>query len=365
MDIVWEGILMILLIAIILIFIILSLLNFFQPKSSIYYYDNFASMAQSACTSSQLSSNQQFNSPNALIFQIYDDAACNSALTSSKSIFNSSAPYDSSAMENSYLLCYAAPGSSMPLSTGTQYYFASTATSSTTYSLEVNAASSQQTGQTFAYLSAFSYQNVLDVPDIQVNSTPTSASFLTLATNASGKSITFSSSPSYTFDITLYTNISSDFYISFGSCTKGPYNSPAGQVSFYNISDPCTSSFSAIGAEIQPTSTNAVPMTYQINITASENVNGSAGAHTGQGELALQCLNLPNSVKTGFIANQSITCKPIKCGAVSFALTDTSNRAFLGLYGGTYSTLGVQTGEGDLQIINPNTEIVQNTSLIP
>ncbi len=361
MDIVWEGILMILLIAIILIFIILSLLNFFQPKGSTYYYDNFAQMAQSACSSPQLSSNQQFDAPNALIFQIYDNSACNSALSADGGIFNSSTPYGGKTLENSYLLCYALPGSSNSLSTGTQYYFASTAPTGLIYSLTVNAAESQQTGQTFKYLSEFSEQNILDTPDIQVNAS-TSASFLTLSAP-----ITFNPppSPSYTFDIVLYTNVSSDFYISFGSCTKGPYASTAGSISYFNISNPCTSSFSSIGTEIETTSGNTEQMTYQINITAVENSNGATGPQTGQAALAQQCTNLPNAVKTGFIANQSITCKPITCSGTSFALVDTSNRVFLGLYGGTYSTLGVQSGEGDLQIINPNSEVVQSTGIIP
>ncbi len=361
MDIVWEGILMVLLIAIILIFVILSLLNFFQPKSSVYYYDNFVSMAQSACRSPQLSSNQQFNSPNALVFQVYDEPACNSLLLENTGIFNASTPYDSSTMENSYLLCYALPGSSGNIPTGSQYYFAYTSLGSPTYSLIVNAAASEETGQTFAYLSEYGEQNVLFVPDIQVNSSATSSSSIVLFANASGKPKTFYSN--YTFGITLYTNVSSDLYLSFGSCTKGPYSSPAGQVSIYNISGPCTSSFSSVGVAIQTASGSTVPMTYQVNITATEST--TSGPQTARGALAQQCLNLPSAVKQNYIVNHSITCKPIECGTNSFALTDTANKAFLGLYSGTYSTLGVESGVGDLQIINPNTEIVQNTTLIP
>ena len=150
-----------------------------------------------------------------------------------------------------------------------------------------------------------------------------------------------------------------------GYCSRGPYN--------YDLSKnevlpgaiaPCIDNFSSVGIQFYGTPVTPTPtaLSYQLNLSLA-NATLAAQALSA---LSQQCMNLNESISNGYINYNSVVCKPITCsnGGVSFPLTDTANRPFLGLYSGTYTSFGVEAGPGDLQIINPSNENVQSPLLI-
>jgi hypothetical protein len=378
MDIAWEGILMILLIAIILIFIIISLLNFFQPKGSLNYYNSFVSLADGACSSPQLGSNYQFNSPNALVFQLYDNSTCNNILAKYNStIFQGTYPYSSS-MTNDYLLCYATPtslGTSTIFSQG-QYYFSPGGTpQSAPYYLGFAPSNVYVAPTPNAELGAYSLQNELGMQDIQVNAScidngcSNFGAYFAYLYGPTGNQKAKTFSDAYSLYAGFYSNLSVSVGIFFsgpqGYCSRGPYNYDLSKNEVLPMAiSPCINNFSFVGIQFYGTTVTPTPaaISYQINFSL-ENTTLAAQALSA---LSQQCMNLNSSISSGYINYNSVICKPITCsnGGVSFPLTDTANRPFLGLYSGTYTSFGVIAGSGDLQIINPSNENVQSQLFI-
>ncbi len=343
MDLLLEGIMIAILMAVILIFVVSEYSAFFAPISSISYYKSFVGMADSACTSIQTASNVQFSSPQLFVFQMYDSGSCNSILSSNSYIF---APSSSvlSALDGNYDICYAniSNPSLFGISGGNQYYLKP----SNRYNIN------------FYYPSAYSILNSsnmsilpeLTTPGVEVNAT----SSFSIILNASSPV----NPNNYTFKLNEYSNTSISINIYFNgqiSCAASYSDLGEGLRSF-SISSPCQQKVNNLTMFVLLPNNHET--NYQFNITAVQNVNPSVSY------LSQQCNDLVPFVKNGIISNGSIVCEPVLCGGVSFYLSDQNNRPFLGLYGGSYTFLGVQSGVNDLQIVNSYPEQLLNGPLM-
>lgn len=342
---------MILLIAIILIFVILSLLNFFQPKSSFYYYNNVVAMAQGACTSTQGSTNLQFDNPNAVVFQIYDNATCDALLQSKPKMFSS--PFTPSAGSGGFQLCYAVLKGDTNL--GQQFYFSST------YTAPVYVLSPPLPYTVLPLYSGGKYGNQFSsygISGIGVNATRNDQTDTQLSLSASSSGTTMTFPLGYEFRLMFYSNVSSTVTLFYGnqgcqspveSYTQG---SPPLSLSFYN---PCTTGFSSVSILVQPvySGANQPAVSYEFNLSAQQSVFTQPLAEAA---LYDQCNGIPSAVSSGEFKNGTIVCSPITCGSTSLPLADTEDHVFEALFGGTYPFFGVEAGLSDLQILNPNSE---------
>ncbi len=350
---------MILLIAIVLIFIVLSLLNFFQPKGSLYYYDNFLSMAQGACYSTQSASNMQFNSnPNSAVFQIYDNATCDNALkTTSINMFSPSSPYDSSSLENNYDLCYG----QQSLSPNAEQYFYSSGIKPITYTFD---AEPPYSSGAVNYLTQFNPANRLGMPAISVTASANDQedTYLNYSTS---DNFQFTPINRFSFAFTYYANISSSVTLFFGqNCQFGPYSFVAGNSPLQISTGNCDSSFKSVEIQIQPNSDKPgqqPAINYQLNLTASSMASQVAAINN---VLFQQCMGLAAGAVGSGIEIGTVVCSPIKCGSTSFILSDTQDRPFLALFSETYPFLGVQAASSFLQIINPNSALLSPIPII-
>lgn len=354
---------MILLIAIILIFIILSLLNFFQPKGSFYYYTNLVAMAQGACTASQSATNTQFNSnPSAIVFQIYDNATCDKNITSNyMNIFSLTSPYDSSSLKNNYDICYAQQGSAQ----NPNQYFYSSGITPTVYTFKVG---QPYTSGAVNYLTAYQQLNNLGVPAVQVNASMNDQTDTNLnLTQYGGGTFTFTPGGGFSFTFTYYANVSSTINLFFGeNCQQGPYTFSASnkQPIKLSIGNACSSSFKSVSLQVQPnvvTPGQQPAIGYQFNLTAVSSTSQTNAINT---VLFQQCMGMGPEATNNEIVSGTVVCDPIKCGSTSFILADTQDRPFLALLSETYPFFGMQPALAYLQIIDPNSQLNVNSPVI-
>jgi hypothetical protein len=342
MDITLEGILIVIMMVVILYFIVSEYSAFFAPKSSLQYYNSLVGMADSACTSIQTASNVQFSSPQILVFQIYGSQACSSALSPRSYIFS---PTSSalSALQGNYDLCYATVSNptGLGVSSGSQYFFRQTSSGNVNFYLAKNNA--------FSGLGNLSEANSqLSSNGIEANISSISSIILTAVSSVIPQN--------YSFSLNQYSNRTVNvqvYFNGYSSCSLS-YSDLNGLKSLSFVS-PCQQTVNNVTILVTPVSNN--PTVYQANITANVNANPS------QKILSQQCAALPSLVNEGVISNGTIVCEPMLCGGQSFMLADQSNKPFLGLYGGSYTFLGVQSGVNDLQIVNSYSERLLNISL--
>jgi hypothetical protein len=323
---------------------------------------------QGACSSSQGSTNLQFNSPNAVIFQIYDNATCDSILENNPSIF--STPFvPSTGNIGEFQLCYGAltqKGTTNFVLTqelGSQYYFSSGIVIPVFSFSPVPPYDSNEIGVPSLYspLNNFSEEGISGVV---VNVTQNNPDYtqLTLDSPVSGGGeMSFSSG--YEFKLVFSSNVSSTVTLFFGnSCSQTgpisytPSNTPLGLTIF----SPCSTAFNSLSIDVQPVSTGQTQPVfhYEFNLTAQQPTYIQPQV---RGVLYNQCTVIPSLVSSGLVTNGSLTCSPIKCGSTSFILTDLQDRAFEALFGGTYNFFGFQSGLSYLQILNPNGEQISTS----
>ncbi len=345
MDLLLEGILIAIMMAIILFFVVYEYSAFFAPKSSISYYTSLVSMADSACTSIQTASNVQFSSPSIFVFQMYDTPACNSLLSSNNYIFSPNSAV-LSALNGNYDLCYAnvSSPSALGISSGNQYFLESSSNGNVNFYLpkEYAISGSGNMSDSVPY-------NQLSSSGIDVNS---SSSFSLILNSYSAVT-----PQNYTFNVQEYSNNSINLNVYFnGQSTCSLSYSRLNGLNSLSIVSPCHQKVYNITLSVEISGT--LETDYQANITAKSDSN-SAFLYLSQ-----QCTNLVPLVNKGFINNNSIVCQPISCGGNSFYLADQSNRPFLGLYDKSFTFLGVQSGIGDLQLVNSYSEQLINSSLM-
>ena len=345
MDLLLEGILIAIMMAIILFFLVSEYSAFFAPKSSISYFNSLSSMADSACTSIQTASGVQFISPKIFVFQMYDTPACNSLLGSNQYIFSPSSASLSS-LEGNYGLCYAniSSPSGLGVAAGNQYFLQAPTPGTISFYLPKKYSVSGSSN-----MSKYAIYNEIGMPGISVNS---SGPF-SLILDSPG-----SANPlNYSFYVNQYSNRSVDVAVYFNgeaSCSVS-YSNLKG-VHSLAVASPCQQGITNITISVGAAS--GATVNYQVNATAVPVSNPSSVY------LAQQCSGLVPLVNEGVIDNGSIICRPIMCGGTSFYLADQNNRPFLGLYGKSYSFLGVQSGINDLQIVNSYPEQLINSSLM-
>jgi len=344
MDLLLEGILIAIMMAIILFFVVYEYSAFFAPVSSISYYNSLVRMADSACTSIQTASNVQFSSPSIFVFQIYDTPSCNSTLSSNTYIFSPNSSVLSS-LNGNYDLCYATVSSpaALGISSGKQYFFEGSSNNNVNFFLSnVNAISNSSN------LSSNAINNQLDTGGVEVNSSKTFSIILTAQKPVNPQN--------YSFDLEEYSNTTINIAIYFNGETDCSRSySDLSSLKSLTLAPPCFQNVNNVTIQVSPTSD--VMANFQVNLTAVSNVNPS------QNYLSQQCTSLPGLVNRSIIKNGSIVCEPITCGGNSFMLTDQNNRPFLGLYGMSYTFLGVQSGVNDLQLVNSYSEQLLNSSL--
>ncbi len=342
MDLLLEGILIAIMIAIILIFVVYEYITFFAPKSSIGYYDSLVTMADSACTSIQTASNVQFSSPTIFVFQMYDPQACNSILSSNAYIFSPNSAVLSS-LNGNYDLCYAnvSNPAALGVSSGNQYFLKRSTNDYINfyYPKEYSIPKS----------SNMSSLSELNTAGVEVNSSSPFSVILNAysAVNPSN----------YTFNLNEYSNTSINLDVYFnGQTSCGVDYSNLYGVQSFSISSPCQQKVNNLTVSVLPSGSQET--NYQFNVTAKPDLSPTSSY------LSQQCTNLVSLVSRGVISNGSIVCQPIICGGNSFYLADQSNRPFLGLYGESFTFLGVQSGVNDLQIVNSYSEQLINSSLM-
>ena len=354
---------MFLLMAVILVFVVLSLSNFFKSQSSINSYKQFVSLAGGACTSPQSATNLQFNSPNAIVFQMYDNSTCDPILAANKNtIFSQSYPYSSS-LKNNFDLCYVLPGQAISgnniVSSGRQYYLNSSLSIINEYYLKPIASTYNSKNVVF-----LPYSDQLSMPALQVTANSADikdTSIVYYALNAS-KTATFSPN-TYSFDFYIYSNISGSVYLDFinagNTCQNIQETLSAGYPQHFTISPACNTAFQNVSVVFD---TAGKAIQYQINISATQ-YSGYAGS-SDISALSLQCMNLEPAFIGGLLKNQTLVCQPLTCGSTTFQLTNAVNRPFLGLVSGTYSFFEIQSGLSSLQIINNNNEYITKNTLM-
>lgn len=161
----------------------------------------------------------------------------------------------------------------------------------------------------------------------------------------------------YTFNLDQYSNTSINIEVYFnGEATCSVSRTDLQGVHSLSIVSPCQQNVTNVTVYVDIF--NSEMTDYQINMTAVSDVNPTSLF------LSQQCSSLPSLVNTGIITNGSIVCQPISCSGNSFYLADQNNRPFLGLYGGSYTFLGVQSGLNDLQLVNSYPENLLNSSLM-
>ena len=334
-----EMIGMVVMIAIILIVVIIYvLLPFISVKTSADFYNSLTSSAQSACTAPQTMSNINFNTPTALIFQIYDSPSCNPVLSANPSIFSNSTPVSTN-LENNYDLCYATVSNSpgLGISSGNQYYYSQKISGVSYFVLGPN-------NPPTAELSASSPINKLAVPAIEAN---TSSGRLSLVlVSATPINVT-----QYTFSLIQYANSSSEVNVYFNglaSCERSYSITPQ----FYSssITSPCEANVSNV--TVQVISVNGVAVEYQINFSADPISSVSSGLSI----LSQQCSNIIPAVKSGYIKNGSIMCAPIICGGSTFPISNPNQDPLLAIYGGSFTSLELTSGVSSILFINANPE---------
>lgn len=347
MDLLLEGILIAIMMAIILFFVVYEYSAFFAPVSSVSYYSSLVSMADSACTSIQTASNVQFSSPSIFVFQMYDTPACNSILSSNTYIFSPTSAVLSE-LNGNYDLCYAnvSDPTALGISSGNQYFLESSTKGNINFYLPKKYAISGSANMSGLPLPIY---DEISTSGIVVNS---SSSF-SLILNASSAV----SPQNYTFYLQEYSNNSIDLGVYFNgqsTCSRS-YSDLTGLHSL-SIVSPCQQTVHNITLVIGIQGN--LETNYQVNITAKSDSNPTFSY------LSQQCTNLVPLVNAGVISNSSIVCHPIICGGNSFYLADQSNRPFLGLYGESFTFLGVQSGVNDLQLVNSYKEQLTNSSLM-
>ena len=382
MDLEYEAILMVIMIAIMLIFIYSELAPVLAPKSSQYYFNEVVSMANSACSSVQGQTNLAFTNPNAFVFQIYDNNYCGSILSSEPGIFYQST-YNP-AISNSYDLCFANVSSStfqmhysgknpalrkeygssslplvssLNLTSGNQYYLKALTQKEVIYSYLDLSKSGPVGGSGTSVqqnLPAYSSSNKLLLPAISVNSSDSSITLVLYPTSPINPL-------NYAIHIAQYVNVSSNVNIVFNSNAQCVISlSNMNGTGRYVEYPPCTNrNITNISISVSPVNPVTHTYNFQLNLSATQT---TASAY-GRSVLVQQCLNMVDSANSGTLVNGSIMCVPITCGGFNYTLTNQNNNVFLGLYGGNYPYFGIQSGPGTLQIVNPNTESFLNTSL--
>ena len=346
-----EMIGMIVMMAIIIIAVVYYvLLPSISVQSSSDFYSSFVSAADSACTSPQTLSNIQFDSPAAIVFQIYDTPSCNSVLTANPSIFSNTTPL-SIDLENNYDLCYAKVDnpSALGVSSGSQYYYSQPIQKTYYFSLGPN-------NPPTAELSASSPVNKLLVPAIQANSTSGSLSLILV----SSKPINVSD---FSFSLLQYVNVSSQvniYFNSLDSCERSFTVTPSSP--YPSFDSPCQSNVSNVTIEVisNPVNGKSPSLQYQVNFSAVPILNISSGIPT----LSQQCSNIVPAVSSGYIANGTITCEPIICGTTSFPLADSNQDPFLGLYSGSFTSVELTSGVSSIQFINAHPEQLISSPII-
>ena len=345
MDLLLEGILIAIMMVIILFFIVYEYSAFFAPKSSISYYNSFVGMADSACTSIQTASNVQFSSPTIFVFQMYDGPSCNSILGSNSYIFSPNSAVLSS-LNGNYNLCYAnvSNPTALGISSGNQYFLESSSKNNVNFYFAKSNAIPNSSN-----MSINAVKNQISTSGVEANSSTTFSLILTAEKSVSPQN--------YSFHLDQYSNSSVNIAVYFNGETTCSL-SYSNKIHYYSISltPPCLQNINNVTIQVTPVSNTAV--NYQVNFTAVPDSNPS------QQYLSQQCTNLVPMVNEGIINNGSIVCEPVICGGNSFLLSDQNNRPFLGLYGGSYTFLGVQSGVNDLQIVNSYSEQLINASLM-
>ena len=338
-----EMIGMVVMIAIILIVVIIYvLLPFISVKTSADFYNSFTSSAQSACTAPQTMSNINFNTPTALIFQIYDSPSCNQVLSANPSIFSNSTPVSTN-LENNYDLCYATVSnpSGLGISSGNQYYYSQKISGVSYFVLGPN-------NPPTAELSASSPINKLAVPAIEANTSSGSLSLVLVS--ATPINVT-----QYTFSLIQYANSSSEVNVYFNglaSCERS--YSITSQFYSSSITSPCEANVSNVTVQVIPDSVNGVvpAVEYQINFSADPISSVSSGLSI----LSQQCSNIIPAVKSGYIKNGSIMCAPIICGGSTFPISNSNQDPLLAIYGGSFTSLELTSGVSSILFINANPE---------
>ncbi len=363
---------MFLLMAVILVFVVILLSNFFKPQGSLNSYNQLVSAVMGACTSPQSVTNLQFNSPDAVIFQMYDNSTCDLALSSNNNLFSPNSPYSSS-LKNRFDLCYAQPGTLLlnPLPstifvanyTNEQYYLNNSISSINTY-YPTPIASTYNSADVIS-LSQYSAQNLLGLPDIEVTagSGDTKDTSIEYSVQTSSKPFLFLPNI-YTFEFDIYSNISSNIVINFinsgNTCQEVTELANSGPNKFV-VSPSCNSAFQNVSVVFN---TGGKDIQYQINISATQYSGYASGSSIGA--LSEQCDILPSAFKSGYLVNQTLDCQPIVCGSTTFQLTNPLNKPFLGMLMGTYSYLEVQPSLSSIQIITNgnNYEFLSNKSML-
>jgi hypothetical protein len=364
MKIVLEGIMIVIMIVVILIGALIAFGPFFAPHSSSYYYTQTVSMLQSACVSPQVASNFQFDSPPSVLLQIYDNSTCNSLLSKYKNMFANDS--FSPSLSGNYDLCYARLNTSgyggliKTYLDNSQFFFNVTKSEKLVY---LSALPPSLVGSTSPIydMPYYSPNNVLSALGVPVYAAQTNLSgsnqvvgFGTTSTFYTGNDVV---------SILVYSNNSANFQIypsdDIGCSSSFSYNPASPPKEPIKLALPCNFSTAGFLMDASPSNANAVTQ-YQFNLSVypinqnltSENV-----------VLFDQCAAIPSLVSQGYLDNGSIYCAPISCGGSNFILTDTYNRPLLGAVGGSYSSLGAESGPGDLQLIDPNSEIIMQGSL--
>ncbi len=344
-----SYILMVVMMAIIFIFILNVFSSFIKSLSSENYYSQLMSMISEACVSPQTSTSLQFQSPEAVIYQVYDDSRCNSTVLNpaqAEGFFNSQTPYNSTIMAGKYLLCYGRAKS------GTNY--------------------ASYTSQTFTTPPSYAFDPENSVVD--TNDQPGTYYFESFNPLSGSPLMTISSLPIEQFSLSGSVTGSAQLQLSFyngGSVPcyvyppgGGVYSVGAGRfelTGFINMSKYCGYISSAqLRVTVGQTTNN------WFNMTFSDLVFTPSGwQEAGLGGLG-ECALLGNSIsgEAGYppIEKGTLTCEPIMCGNSNYFLTDELGNVLDSIFFEKYDFFEIESGSaGALQIINPNTENIEKS----
>ncbi|MCL4399191.1 hypothetical protein M1293_01595 [Candidatus Parvarchaeota archaeon] len=359
MKIVLEGIMIVIMIVIILIAALIAFGPFFAPRTSSYYYNQTASLYQSACTSPQIGSNFQFDSPPSTVLQIYDNSTCDSLLSGYKNMFANQSFESTTSL--GYELCYARLNTSgyggliKTYLNNQQFFFNITNSQKLTYLTTLPPSLFGVTSAVYD-MPYFSPANVLSSMGFQVDAAQTNLSGSSQVIGFGQTSLFYTGND--VISILVYSNNSANFQIypsdDIGCSDFFSYNPANPPKEPIDLSLPCN--FSTSGLVINPTVINNQGVTqYQFNLSIypiTQNLTSQNAA------LFDQCEALPGLVSNSYLDNGSIYCAPVNCGGNNFFIANTYNKPLLGFVGGSYSSIGFESGPGDLQIIDPNSETI-------
>mgnify|MGYP001626443394 CR=1 FL=1 len=344
-----SYILMVVMMAIIFIFILNVLSSFIKSLSSVNYYSQLMSMISEACISPQTSTSLQFQSPEAVIYQVYDDSQCNSTFLNPAQVegfFNPQTPYNSTVMVGKYLLCYGQAES------GLNY--------------------AAYTSQTFTTQPSYSF-----VPENSVVDThdqPGAYYFESFSPSSSSPLMTTSSLPIEQFSLSGSVTGSAQLQLSFYNGGSSPcyvyppgggvYSTSSGRFTltgFINMSKYCGYISSAqLRVTVGQTTDNWFNMTFSNLVFIPSGWQEANLGHLGE------CAFLGNSIFGAFgyptIKKGTLTCEPIICGNNNYFLTDELGNVLDSIFFEKYDFFEIESGSaGALQIINPNTENIEKS----